>query len=100
MRQVQDRFRCNDTAPHLAKSELESLHDKFDKVAGYLSRLTQSPAVAVLPVVSGVEPAEEMGTRERSQLTVIKGGLDGEGCSVRVNGDDAEATLIVAEAAV
>src|SRR5262252_6463793 len=46
-RLVHDRFRSNDTAPHMATAELETLHDKLDKIAGYLSKLSVAPAVAV-----------------------------------------------------
>lgn len=72
-RAVTERFRLNDTNPHLAKSELETLHDKLDKVAGYLSRLTQAPAVVVDPIKAEADP----GTRaQEMQLSVIPGGLD------------------------
>src|SRR5512133_1091057 len=34
-----DRFRTNDSKPHLAELQLQSLHDKLNTMAGYLSRL-------------------------------------------------------------
>lgn len=46
---IQERFRLNDTSPHLSESEFLSLHDKLDKVAGYLSRFP-TPAFSVVSI--------------------------------------------------
>jgi hypothetical protein len=46
-RAVQQRFRVNDTSPHLSSAETETIHDKLDSIAGYLSKLSVAPAVAV-----------------------------------------------------
>jgi hypothetical protein len=60
-RKVQERFRLNDSAPHVSATELQTLHDKLDTIAGFLSRFPQ-------PVAS--TGAHEM------QFAVIPGGLD------------------------
>jgi hypothetical protein len=44
-RKVQERFRLNDTAPHLGESEMETVHDKLNLIAGYLSRLMPPPFI-------------------------------------------------------
>ena len=44
------RFRTGDKEPTLHKTELESMREKIDKMAGYLSRLTAAPAVSVNPL--------------------------------------------------
>jgi hypothetical protein len=58
-----ERFRTNSLNPSFQKKEFESMHEKIDRMAGYLSRLSVAPAVSVAPM-----PAEH--------LTLISGGLD------------------------
>lgn len=49
---VQERLRLNDTAAHLGESEMATVHDKLDLIAGYLSRLVP------LPLLGGVNASE------------------------------------------
>lgn len=44
---VTERYRLNDSSPRLGKGELETLHDKVDKLAGYVARLASRPVVTV-----------------------------------------------------
>jgi hypothetical protein len=57
------RFRTNNLNPSFEKKEFESMHEKIDRMAGYLSRLSVAPAVVVSPL-----PAAD--------LQIISGGLD------------------------
>lgn len=61
MRDCQERFRTNDREPHLAELELQSIHEKLNLMAGYLSRLTVDQAGAAGPA---------------AKLKVISGGLE------------------------
>jgi hypothetical protein len=70
-RLVTERYRLRDTSAHMQKSELETMHDKLDKIAGYLSHLTQAPAVAVNPI--GALRNDDTDSTMRFQ--VIPGGL-------------------------
>jgi len=95
-RKVQERFRLNDLAPHVGASELQTLHDKLDTIAGFLSRFPQPAAAAGSLNLdeSPRPPAHGM------QMVVIPGGLDErESTQDRGNGDAAEANPKVAEAA-
>jgi membrane protease subunit (stomatin/prohibitin family) len=60
-RGVQERLRPNDTKPHLEALQLQSLNQKLDTIAGYLSKLTVQGG-AVLPA--------------SPTLNVIEGGLN------------------------
>ena len=51
-----ERFRTNSSEPTLTAAYLQSLHEKIDLMAGYLSKLTVSPA---LSVTNGVEHEHE-----------------------------------------
>lgn len=42
--QCNERFRTGKTEPTIAESELKSIHEKMDLIAGYLSKLTAAPA--------------------------------------------------------
>jgi hypothetical protein len=61
-RAVQDRYALNDTSPHLEALQLQSLHEKLNTIAGYLSKLAGQP-----------------GGPAKLELNVISGGLDVEG---------------------
>ena len=60
-----ERFRTNNLEPSFRAEEFQSLHDKIDRMAGYLSRLSVAPAVVVNPL-----------PRDGSNFDVISGGLD------------------------
>jgi len=62
-RQCADRFRLNDSQPHLEALQLQALHEKLNTVAGYLSRLVSGPGASSSPTVP--------------PLQIISGGLDG-----------------------
>ena len=47
-----ERHRTNSSAPTVTEAELKSVHEKLDTIAGYLSRLSVAPAVAVEPDLS------------------------------------------------
>jgi len=59
------RFRTNNLNPSFESKEFESMHEKIDRMAGYLSRLSVAPAVTVNPL-----------PREAVELNIISGGLD------------------------
>ena len=59
-RQCTERYRLNDTKPHVEALQLQSIHEKLNLMAGYLSRLTVGP----------VQPAVT------APLQIISGGLD------------------------
>lgn len=61
IRLCNDRFRTNDSQPHVEASELQSLHEKVDLMAAYLSRLSASPAVTVNPIPREVSDASPIG---------------------------------------
>lgn len=54
-----ERFRTNNLSPNFKASELQSLHDKLDKVAGYLSQLSSSPAVVARTPDGAVESSSQ-----------------------------------------
>jgi hypothetical protein len=60
-----ERLRTGNENPTFEKLEFQSIHEKIDRMAGYLSRLSVAPAVSVAPI-----PAEH--------LTVISGGLSAQ----------------------
>lgn len=62
---VQERFRLNDSAPHIEATELESINHKLDLIAGYISKLS--------PPVDGNATA---GNPAEPALRVIPGGVD------------------------
>jgi hypothetical protein len=62
--QCNERFRTGNADPNFKSSEWQSMHEKIDTIAGYLSRLSVAPAVAVFPL-----------PREEVELSVISGGL-------------------------
>jgi hypothetical protein len=62
LRTVQERWRLNDTKPHLEALQLQSIHEKLDCIAGYFAKALGSAR----PV--GVEP----------ELRVIAGGQSEE----------------------
>jgi hypothetical protein len=62
--QCNERFRTGSVDPNFKASEWQSMHEKIDKVAGYLSRLSVASAVSVNPL-----------PREEVKLSVISGGL-------------------------
>jgi hypothetical protein len=62
-----ERFRTNRNDPSFTPAEFQSLHDKIDLMAGYLSRLSVAPAVSVNPL-----------PREAVEFNIISGGLDEE----------------------
>ena len=97
-RKVQERFRLNDTSPRVSKTEMDTLHDKLDKIAGFLSRFPQ-PAVAVNPSVPELDGGH---AHNEMQLSVIPGGLaERESTEARETVcDSAEANSKVAEAAL
>ena len=69
-----DRYRTNNTEPTFEQAELESLHEKIDRMAGYLSRLSEAPAVAVAPRVHDLDNNESFEPARRAcflPLTVI-----------------------------
>lgn len=68
-RACQERFRLNDSKPHLEALQLQSIHEKLNQVAGYLSRLVVLPAGSV---------RQEGG----AGLRVISGGLEDPSRSV------------------
>lgn len=45
-----DRFRTNNQDPSFERTQIESLNEKIDRMAGYLSRLSVAPAVTVASV--------------------------------------------------
>jgi hypothetical protein len=51
-----ERFRTNSLNPAFAKKEFESMHEKIDRMAGYLSKLTAARVINVEPVL---EPQPE-----------------------------------------
>jgi hypothetical protein len=97
IQQCNERFRTNSADPNFKAAEFQSLHEKIDKVAGYLSRLNVAPAVAVTPYVCELEGKT---CAQESQLFVMPGGLDAGGRQERnrENGNSAEAHRNGAEA--
>lgn len=72
LEQCNERFRTGNADPNFKASEWQSMHEKIDKMAGYLSRLSAAPAVSVNPL-----------PREEVELQIISGGLRGRsGCDV------------------
>ena len=70
--QCQERYRLNDVRPHVEALQLQSIHEKLNLMAGYLSKLVVSPGAAVVTSVPG--------------LALISGGLDeAAGLSVERN---------------
>ena len=64
-RACQERFSRNDSKPHLEALQLQSIHEKLNLMAGFLSKLAMPAQVSV---TSAAAPA-------RVDLTVISGGL-------------------------
>ena len=62
--QCNERFRTGNLDPNFKAKDFQSLHDKIDLMAGYLSRLSVAPAVTVNPL-----------PREEVELQIISGGL-------------------------
>jgi hypothetical protein len=60
--QCTERFRLNDSEPHIEALQLQSIHEKINTLAGYLSKLV----VAGPAVVQSSEP----------ELKILPGGLD------------------------
>jgi len=56
IRMCGERFKTGDRSPNLKAKELQSLHDKIDLVAGYLSRLNV-PTLTVGSASTGVHGA-------------------------------------------
>lgn len=54
-----DRYRTNNQNPSIEKTEFESIHEKIDRMAGYLSRLTAVATVAVEPMSEPVAEKSE-----------------------------------------
>jgi hypothetical protein len=61
--QCNERFRTGNADPNFKATEWQSMHEKIDKMAGYLSRLSVAPAVSVNPL-----------PREEVELQIISGG--------------------------
>lgn len=53
-------YRTNDNNPSFERDEFLSLHEKIDRMAGYLSRLSVAPAVAVNPPLVPDEPVHDL----------------------------------------
>ena len=53
------RFRTNNLNPSFEKKEFESLHEKVDRMAGYLSKLTAARTINVEPALSPLPDAGE-----------------------------------------
>lgn len=71
------RLRSPVAEPCLTAGYLQSLHDKVDLVAGYLSRITAGSAVGVNPVSAApVDPEDvELDSRQRSERAQRAGPL-------------------------
>ena len=67
-RECQERFRLNDNEPHIAALRLQSIDEKLNTMAGYLSKLVAAGSASV-------QPGE-------CELRVISGGLDGSPAGV------------------
>lgn len=65
LEQCNERFRTGNADPNFKASEWQSMHEKIDKMAGYLSRLSVASAVSVNPL-----PREEFVPR------IISAGLE------------------------
>ncbi len=66
-RAVTARWAQNDSEPHVATLQLQSINEKLDAIAGYLSRVPVSAPRASLSPRSA---------RRKSKLKVISGGLE------------------------
>ena len=53
--QCNERFRANNFDPSFEQAEFQSLHEKIDMMAGYLSRLSVAPSVVILNGGQGQE---------------------------------------------
>jgi hypothetical protein len=62
--QCHERFRTGNADPNFKAAEWQSMHEKIDKMAGYLSRLSAAPAVSVNPL-----------PRDEFEPQIISGGL-------------------------
>jgi hypothetical protein len=62
------RYRTNNSNPSFEAKDFESMHEKIDRMAGYLSRLSVAPAVTVNPL-----------PQSAVELNIISGGLDDGG---------------------
>jgi hypothetical protein len=62
---VNERLRTGNENPSFEKNEFQSMHEKIDRMAGYLSRLSVAPAVSVAPAAA-------------SEKEEISGGLDAQ----------------------
>jgi hypothetical protein len=88
-----ERFRTNSLNPAFAKKEFESMHEKIDRMAGYLSKLTAARTINVEPApepqpetsepinegvihlpASEADPAD-VESPQPDAFTVIQGGL-------------------------
>ena len=76
-RSIQSRYRLNDSQPHLSSGSVDSLHDKMDAIAGYLSKLASSPILNGSPLPDFESSELETLGRARAQrvhgLCLIKG---------------------------
>ena len=90
-----ERFRTNSLNPAFAKKEFESMHEKIDRMAGYLSKLTAARTINVElapehlpePSASRSEPVIQIPVGDEIQaqtesaqpeaFKVIQGGLSG-----------------------
>jgi len=62
-----ERFRTNSLNPAFAKKEFESMHEKIDRMAGYLSKLTAASTINVEPI-----PEHQTGTSAPKNEDVIQ----------------------------
>ena len=82
-----DRFRTNNQEPTFERTQIESLNEKIDSMAGYLSRLSVAPAV----VVASVKQNGETGHKIISGgLNVHRSGRNGVGRDVSITSHDLE----------
>lgn len=67
------RFRRNDDSPRFQAKDVQSLHEKIDLVAGYLSRLNVPAFLTVSPTTTGVNgsPLESEAVIEQRENPVI-----------------------------
>jgi hypothetical protein len=69
-----ERFRTNSLNPAFEKKEFESMHEKIDRVAGYLSKLTAARTINVEPIP---EPQPETSEPINDDVTHLRAG-DGD----------------------
>lgn len=88
-----ERFRTNSLNPSFEKNEFESMHEKIDRMAGYLSKLTAARVINVEPMPehhpestasmsepviqfsAGNEQSAQAESGQPPMLEVIQGGL-------------------------